>query len=239
MPSKPSFTNFSPAGAIAALAVLIPLAVIMASSTYRPIFLSGPGIAQGALIAAIALGVVLTFRGSGVVNLANGAIAMYAAFFYAILRGQGDIFLPPLPNPLVVVEWVVHLFQADDTLDLWDIPVFISVGPNMQFWPALIITILFCVLMGLLLHFALFRPLRHAPPLAKVVATVGVFLFLQAVILRRFSTTPVSVKAMPFVSKSERIDLGITTLNQEQLFVAVFVIVVTAALAWLFGPRRD
>ena len=76
------------------------LVAVLVSDTYRPIFLSGSGVAEGALVAAIALGVVLTYRGSGVVNLANGAIAMYAAYTYTILRSEGDLFLPPLPNPL-------------------------------------------------------------------------------------------------------------------------------------------
>ena len=34
------------------------------------------GLGSGVIIAGIALGVVLTFRGSGVINLATGAMAM-------------------------------------------------------------------------------------------------------------------------------------------------------------------
>ena len=60
------------------------------------------GIGTGALYAAIALGVVLTYKGSGVVNFANGATAMYVAYIYDYLRTQGEVFLPPLPNPLAL-----------------------------------------------------------------------------------------------------------------------------------------
>ena len=199
--------------ALGLLAVV--LGALLLSPTYRPIFLGGPGLAQGALIAAIALGVVLTYRGSGVVNLANGSIAMYAAYVYAELRGKGDLFLPPLP-------WM---------------PTRVSFGPNMQFWPALVLTLLFCVVMGLLLHLLVFRPLRSAPPLGKVVASVGVFLLLQAIVLRRFGSTPLTVKPMPFVSK-DRVDLWVTTLTQEQLFVVLFVVVCTVALWVLFTRTR-
>ncbi len=191
------------------------LGALLLSPTYRPIFLGGPGLAQGALIAAIALGVVLTYRGSGVVNLANGSIAMYAAYVYAELRGKGDLFLPPLP-------WM---------------PTRISFGPNMQFWPALLLTLLFCVLLGVLLHVLVFRPLRSAPPLGKVVASVGVFLLLQAIVLRRFGATPLTVKPMPFVSK-DRVDLWVTTLTQEQLFVVLFVVLCAVALWVLFTRTR-
>ena len=68
----------------------------------RAKFLTGPGLTNGALIAAIALGVVITYRGSGVVNFANSAIAMYVAYVYAVLRKDGDLFLPPIDRKSVV-----------------------------------------------------------------------------------------------------------------------------------------
>ena len=40
------------------------------------------GLGAGALIASVALGVVLIYRGSGIINLATGAIAMLAAYLY-------------------------------------------------------------------------------------------------------------------------------------------------------------
>ena len=43
-------------------------------------------------------------------------------------------------------------------------------------------------MLGLALHFLIFRPLRNAPPLAKVVASIGVLLLLQAVVVRRFGS---------------------------------------------------
>jgi branched-chain amino acid transport system permease protein len=44
------------------------------------------GLGSGALIAGIALGVVLTYRGSGIINLAVGAVAMVAGYSYWSLR---------------------------------------------------------------------------------------------------------------------------------------------------------
>ena len=110
-------------------------------------------------------------------------------------------------------------------------------GPPCSSGPALGLALGFCVLLGLALHFLVFRPLRTAPPLAKVVASVGVFLFLQAVILRRFAIDAKTVKPMPFVGK-EQIDLGVTTITQEQLFVAVFVVVCTGVLSFAFARTR-
>src|SRR5262252_5281266 len=44
------------------------------------------GLGAGALIASIALGVVLIYRGSGIINLATGAIAMLAAYLFWAFR---------------------------------------------------------------------------------------------------------------------------------------------------------
>ena len=44
------------------------------------------GLGAGALIASIALGVVLIYRGSGIINVATGAIAMLAAYIFWALR---------------------------------------------------------------------------------------------------------------------------------------------------------
>ena len=207
----------------------------------RSKFLSGAGVAQGALIAAIALGVVLTYRGSGVVNFANSTIAMYVAYVYAVLRRDGDLFLPPLPNPFALVEGVLHKFQdRADWTDLPDWPTRISFGPNMQFWPALLLSIVFAVLLGFALHFLIFRPLRTAPPLAKVVASIGLFLYLQAVIVRRFTIQPYTVKQMPFFDPNDKpmkLPFGVS-MGKDAFTIAILVIVFTVALWAVFQLTR-
>ncbi len=217
---------------------VVTAAFVLLDAEYRHNFLTGSGVAQGALIAAVALGVMLTYRGSGVVNFANGAIAMYIAYVYTVLRRDGDLFLPPLPNPLSLIEGVVHWFQPHDTFHLPDIPTKISFGTSMSFWPALAISLVFCLLLGLVLHFCIFRPLRFAPPIAKVVASVGLFLFLEATVIRRFGTTPVAVKPIPFLKKTTHMNLGVIKLNQEQFFVGLLVIVLAALLWALFQKTR-
>lgn len=56
------------------------------------------GLGQGALIAGIALGVVITYRGSGIINLATGAVAMIAGYgFWSLRSGFFGISLPTVP----------------------------------------------------------------------------------------------------------------------------------------------
>ena len=228
-------TTYGKYGLLAAGGVV--LVWVLAFENTRSRFVSGDGVAQGALVAAIALGVVLTFRGSGVVNFANATIAMYVAYVYRLLRAEGDLFLPPLPNPLALVEGVVHRFQAGDSLDLPDWPTKISIGGPMSFGVALVLSLVFCVLFGLAIHFLIFKPLREAPLLAKVVSSVGLFLLLQAIVVRRFATNPQTLKPLPFVDKTQ-VDLGILTITQEGLFVTVLVIVFAFVLWLLFQRTR-
>ena len=42
----------------------------------------------------------------GSINFANAATATYAAYVFNGLRREGELFLPPLPNPLSLLEGV-------------------------------------------------------------------------------------------------------------------------------------
>src|SRR5919109_4814646 len=94
------------------------------------------GLGSGALIAGIALAVVLTYRGSGIINLATGAVAMLSGYAYWSLK-TGEY------------------------------------GANFGTAPALVLTLLITVLIGVLIEFVAFRPLRGAAPLAKLVSSLG------------------------------------------------------------------
>ena len=101
------------------------------------------GLGTGATIAAIALGVVVTYRGSGFINLAAGAIAMLAGFSFWALR-TGELGFT-VATPLAIAG-----------------------------------TYLFVSVVSIAIEFAVYRPLRTAPPLAKLVASLGVLLTAQA-----------------------------------------------------------
>jgi branched-chain amino acid transport system permease protein len=66
------------------------------------------GLGSGALIAGIALGVVLTYRGSGIINLAVGAVAMVAG--YSVWSLKTGFFGPEIPTaPALVITLAVAL----------------------------------------------------------------------------------------------------------------------------------
>src|SRR6185437_9460469 len=55
---------------------------------------------------------------------------------------------------------------------------------------ALVLALLFVLVVGALTEFAVYRPLRNASPLAKLVASLGVLLIAQASMLLAFGVTP-------------------------------------------------
>jgi branched-chain amino acid transport system permease protein len=133
------------------------------------------GTGAGAVIAILGLGLVLTYRGSGVVNFAHGAVATWTAYVFVDLRLNGDYALP-FPG----------------------LPDRLHTGGSMAFVPALGVALATSAALGFLTYMLVFRPLRTAPALAKVVASVGVLIAIIAMVQERFAATTVSVaKILP------------------------------------------
>ena len=95
---------------------------------------------------------------------------------------------------MALVEGGLHRLGADG-VDLPSLPTVISVGAPQTFAAAFGISIAVAAILGGLLHLLVFRPLQHAPPLAKVVASVGAMLVLQASLLVRFGPGLHAVRA--------------------------------------------
>jgi branched-chain amino acid transport system permease protein len=186
------------------------------------------GFGGGAFIAAIALAVVVTYQGSGMVNLASGAIAMYGAYTFNDLRRSGTLLVPPLPNPLAPIEGIAHRLGADGfAAPHW--PVTIGFGRPVGVGAALAVTALVMVMLGLVLHVLVLRPLRTAPVVTKVVASLGVMIALQAIIILRKGTAQVAVQPV-FDKRSVAIGSSLR-VPADQLEVAA-VTVAVAVLLW-------
>lgn len=166
------------------------------------------GIGSGAVYSALALGLVLTYRGSGLINFAHGATAMYLAYAYVELRSEGDLVFP----------WL-------------GVKSRFNLGDEMEFWPAMFVTILLSAFIGLIMHTLIFRPLRNAPPLAKTVASVGVLVALQGIVVIKFGT---SSKTIPGVLPSEPVTFWDITIGKDRLYLAALAVGAAIALALLF-----
>lgn len=183
------------------------------------IFFALLGLAGGSLYALLASGLVCSFKGAGVINFALGAMAMYPAFTMTELQRDGDIQLPLVD--VLPTTWL-------------NVPVEISVhdGP-VPFWVAVTISLGMAALLGVLVHYLVFRPLRHAPPLGKVIGSLGVLLYLQGVALLNFGET---VRQPPPVLPSDPWQDFLwfdRALPQVNLWLVLVAVVLGAAL-WFF-----
>lgn len=158
------------------------------------------GFGPGALIAGIALGVILNYRGSGAINLAIGAVAMFAAFVFYGLRTGGYLFVEA-----------------------------VSFGSPVPAGPAFVVTLAACGLLGAAWDALVLRALRAAAPLAKLVASMGLLLTLQALVLERFGSS--GQAAAPLLQSAGSIPVAGQSIPTDRLILAGFVLFAALGLA--------
>ena len=156
------------------------------------------GLGPGALIASVGLGVVLSYRGSGVINLSMGAMVMLAGYlFWAFRTGYfGISFATAFALPLTLVAMA-------------------GVG---------------CVV-----ELVVFRRLRTASPLAKLVASLAVLLLVQAAVLLAFGSTPLN---SPAVLPSSSVTVFNVTVPIAQFILAGIVGIIVVVLVGLYRYTR-
>ena len=167
------------------------------------------GSGAGAIIAALGIGLVVTYQGSGVVNFSAGATAMWCAYVYADLRNGSYPFpIPGLPDR--------YHFDGD-------------VGYR---W-ALFLSLLTAAALGFVLYAVIFRPLRQAPALAKVVASVGLIIVFISLVERRFSGAT-GLRVEPILPRESVTITDDLIVPRDGLWLLAIVVVVTALL-WAAG----
>src|SRR5437870_10316249 len=113
------------------------------------------GFGIGAMYSLASQGLVLIYRGSGVLNFAHGAIGMAGAY----------------------VWWEVRYHAGQPWL------------------LAFVAGVAAAAALGALTHLLIMRPLRRASPLARIVATLGVLISLQAGAVLKYGSGVAYVKS--------------------------------------------
>ncbi len=173
------------------------------------------GLGGGAVVAALALGLVLTHQSSGFVNFAHAATGMYVALAFFEFRETGDLVLPVLGLPERI-----HLL------------------PRPTLATALVVAVLLACLLGAVIYALVVRPLRSAPPLARVVASLGLLLYFQEASRLRFPVSGSSVVRRRPVLPSTPIEILGTTVTANRVLLAGLVVAVTAVLVAVFRWTR-
>lgn len=162
------------------------------------------GLGSGGVYAALGIALVLTYRSSGTINFATGAIAMYVAYTFALLRQQGALF-----NPIPGLPPLVHI--AD----------------HLPTAVAMVVALIIAIILGLLCYVLIFRPLRTALPLSRVVASIGLMVLIQTLVTARLGTTPLGVSD---ILPNSVWRLGRIHLTEDRILLAVTVTAIAVAL---------
>jgi len=170
------------------------------------------GLGSGAVYAGLGMGLVVQYKALGIINFAYGAMAMIASFQYHELRQHGDLVMP----------WV-------------GLPSRVHIGDDLSMWVALPIVLVLSSLLGLLLFVAVYRPMRAASPLAKVVASVGVMIVLQAIVVIQFGT---EARLPEAILPNETVTVLGLAFPRDRFILALFTAVVAIVLWALYRFTR-
>jgi ABC-type branched-subunit amino acid transport system permease subunit len=171
------------------------------------------GLSTGGVTALLAVGLVLEHQSSRVVDFAYAAIAMMSAYWYTEFRTTGQLVLPVVGLPDRIT---------------------ISSGGLAAIWSAALAVVL-TTLLGLVIYLAVFRPLRRAPVLASVVASIGLLLALQALAVLKFGSTPLA--DIPLIPSTPVSVLG-ASIQANDIWLAGLAIVVGFGLAAFYRFTR-
>jgi ABC-type branched-subunit amino acid transport system ATPase component/ABC-type branched-subunit amino acid transport system permease subunit len=165
------------------------------------------GLGNGAVFAALAMALVVTYRSSGVLNFATGAQSLYAAYTYTLLR-QGQL-LQPIPG----------------------VRATLPVGGPMGFVPALLVTLAIQAVLGAVTYLLVFRPLRNHRAVARAVASLGLASLLTALV--NYQVGAQQLLASP-IYPQQRYTVGGVSIPMDRIWFAVTIIVVALVLTGIY-----
>jgi ABC-type branched-subunit amino acid transport system permease subunit len=172
------------------------------------------GLGSGAVYATLALGLVLKYRSAGVVDFAHGAVAMFCAYVFLNLHTKGALVLP----------WPVIAHS-------------IQVGPDVGYTTdiSIVVSLVYAAVLGVITYYGIVRPLRHAPALARVAASVGLMLYLQTTATLNFGADSYS---SPPILPAEPVHIFGTNVPSDRLYLAGIAIVVALILGFVYRRTR-
>ncbi len=155
------------------------------------------GIPIGCVFAIMAIGIVLTYKSSGVLNLAFGAQAFAAAALFYVLRDPDGHNWPTVPAALVSLA---------------------VAGP----------------LLGWVLDRTLYRHLRTAAPLTKLVTSLGLLVAIPQIVKLDFLLGPQAKLRPPAIASDEIVRAGDFALYHYEIATIFSTAIIVIGLVVLF-----
>jgi len=170
------------------------------------------GLGEGVVYAALSLSLVVTYKATRVVNFAQGAVAMWAAYTFYELQAAGKLFFPA-----------------------FIIPAYIQLPGPPPVILSLFIAVIAAVLISVASHYLVFRPLSGAPPLARIVASVGIMLTLESIASIQFGSEQ---RVVPNIIPGGAISIASQNVPIQYLALVAAAILVTFGTYYVFTKTK-
>jgi len=129
---------------------------------------------------------------------------------------------------------------GDLVLPIIGLPTRVHVVDRPTVFTALVIALVVAALLGVIVYGLVFRPLRNAPALARVVGSLGVFLYLQSVMQLRTAETGAGSSSLQLTSllPDGVVHVGSAVVPVSSFVLAGIAIAVALGLGALFRYTR-
>ncbi len=190
------------------------------------------GISLGAVYALLAVGFVIVFKATQVINFAHGAVAALGAFlviYFAVILDFPGRFLTFLP------EWGASLQSVEiPGLVQW-VPSFAGAVLIAGPWAAsALVAVAVAALIGLVLERGFIRPMIGQPLFAVAIITLGIEAVVRTV-TNDFIGVDVRSVGDPWQDAS--LTIGNVRVAHTQVATILVTVVALALLAWFFRTR--
>ena len=100
---------------------------------------------------------------------------------------------------------------------------------------AVLLSILICALLGVLIEFLAYKPLRQAPPLSVLITAIGVSYFLQNLALILFGSQQ---KAYPTIVQLGQVTIGSVTIDGVTILTLLVTALIMVVLSFFINRTR-
>ena len=124
-------------------------------------------------------------------------------------------------------------FAHGDILMVGAYATLIAVSNGMSLILAIVLSIILCAIMGVVIDFFAYRPIRNAPKISALITAIGMSFLLESLALIIFGANPkvIDQKYIPgFLSNNNKINLGFLQISMLTIFVIVVTLICMVAL---------
>lgn len=239
--------------AVILLAIGARVAYLIATGNYNVAFFVGSllgSLQLGGLYALIALGYTMVYGIIRLINFAHGEIFMVGAFVSYFLFNS-----TPYPLPWALFAAALAALGFAYILSFWrgklSDPLVIGGGlvafagltyalsaVQLNWFVALLLSMLITGVVGLLLDRVAYRPLRGAPRISLLITAIAASFFLQNFGLLAFSREQTPYRPAPFWTGSLQFPIGDSTVYSSRMVILIVLLVtVLVTVLTLFVTR--